>query len=102
MWKRIGLRRRIFLLLVALVAITVFEGSVMVWYTYRMQERVTETIHSHVEAFQAAEMLQTALSSQKGFVSYYLLDGNPRRKPFDRGCDSGRQDADHGRDRNPS
>ncbi|HDR15581.1 MAG TPA: histidine kinase [Desulfobacteraceae bacterium] len=77
MWKRIGLRSRIFLLLVALVTITVCGGAVMVWYTYRMQGLVTGMIHRHVEAFQAAEMLQTALSSQKGFVSYYLLDGDP-------------------------
>jgi signal transduction histidine kinase len=77
MWKQIGLRRRIFLLLTALVAVTVGAGTVMAWYTYRMQELVTDIVHSHVEAFQAAEMLQTALCSQKGFVSYYLLDGNP-------------------------
>jgi signal transduction histidine kinase len=77
MWKSIDLRSRIFLLLAALVAITVGGGTVMVWYTYRMQELVTDVIHGHVEAFQAAEALQTALSSQKGFVSYYLLDGDP-------------------------
>jgi len=71
------LRKRIFLLLVALVAITVCGGAVMVWYTYRMQGLVTGMIYRHVDAFQAAEMLQTALSSQKGFVSYYLLDGDP-------------------------
>ncbi len=76
MWKRIGLRSRIFMLLTALVTITVGGGAVMVWYTYRMQGLVTGVIHGHIEAFQAAEMLQTALSSQKGFVSYYLLDGD--------------------------
>lgn len=77
MWKRIGLRGRIFLLLAALVVITVCGGAVMVWYTYRMQEIVTDVIHSHFEAFQAAEALQTALLSQKGLVSYYLLDKDP-------------------------
>ncbi|RLC28544.1 MAG: histidine kinase, partial [Deltaproteobacteria bacterium] len=28
-------------------------------------------------AYQAAEALETALVNQKGFVSYYFLDGDP-------------------------
>jgi signal transduction histidine kinase len=34
-------------------------------------------IDRNIAAFQAAEALETALVNQKGFVSYYFLDGDP-------------------------
>ena len=49
----------------------------MIWYTYRMETLFTDIIGRNVAAFEAAEALETALVNQKGFVSYYFLDGNP-------------------------
>jgi len=49
----------------------------MVWYTYQMDELLTRIIDKNVAAFQAAESLEIALVNQKGFVSYYFLDGDP-------------------------
>ncbi len=49
----------------------------MVWYTYRMERLLTDIIHNHLAAYNAAEALETALVNQKGFVSYYFIDGNP-------------------------
>ncbi len=49
----------------------------MVWYTYQMDELLTQIIDKNVAAFQAAESLEIALVNQKGFVSYYFLDGDP-------------------------
>ena len=49
----------------------------MVWYTYRMQSLLNHMIDKNVAAFQAAEALEIALVNQKGFVSYYFLDGDP-------------------------
>ena len=46
------------------------------WYTYRMQSLFTSIVDRYIEAFQAAEELETALANQKGFVSYYLLEGD--------------------------
>ncbi|MBW1706599.1 MAG: histidine kinase [Deltaproteobacteria bacterium] len=77
MWKRINLRVRIYIILTALVFITLVGGSVTVWYTYRMQFLLTHIIDRNVAAFQAAEALEMALVNQKGFVSYYFLDGDP-------------------------
>ena len=77
MWNRISLRLRIYMILAALVFITMAGGLVMVWYTYRMQSLLTQIIDRNVAAFQAAEALETALVNQKGFVSYYFLDGDP-------------------------
>ena len=77
MWRRISLRNRIYALLGALVAISLIGAVIMVWDTYRVQGLLTRIIDKNVAAFQAAEALETALVNQKGFVSYYFLDGNP-------------------------
>ncbi|MBN2124813.1 MAG: histidine kinase [Deltaproteobacteria bacterium] len=76
MWKKYGLRIRIYVLLVSLVVITLVGGLVMVWYTYRMEGLLAQLIDRDVAAFQRAEALESALVNQKGFVSYYFLDGD--------------------------
>jgi signal transduction histidine kinase len=76
MWNRISLRGRIFFILATLVFITMIGGVVMVWYTYQMEEQLTSIIEKDLKAFQAAEALETSLVNQKGFVSYYFIDGD--------------------------
>jgi signal transduction histidine kinase len=77
MWERFPLRARIYILLTALVTISLIGGVVTVWYTYRMEGLLTQVIDRHLAAYQAAEALETALVNQKGFVSYYFLDRDP-------------------------
>ncbi len=77
MWNRINLRTRIYLILAALIGITFIGGLVMVWYTYRMERLLTAIIDRDAVGFETAEALETALVNQKGFVSYYFLDGDP-------------------------
>ena len=77
MGVRIGLRHRIYILLASLVMITFLGGLIMVWYTYRMEGLLTEIIDQNLAAFNSAEELETALVNQKGFVTYYFLDGDP-------------------------
>ena len=77
MWKRIGLRIRIYIILAALIFITFAGGLVMIWYTYRIEGLFTYIIDKNVAAFQVAEALEIALVNQKGFVTYYFMDGDP-------------------------
>jgi len=77
MWNRINLRTRIYTILTALIAITLVGGIVMVWYTYQMQSLINYITEKNVKALQTAEELEIALINQKGFVSYYFLDGDP-------------------------
>ena len=76
-WTRIGLRPRLYILLTALVLITLVGGLSMVWYTYRIEDRLTAIIDSNIAAYQASESLEIALVNQKGFVSYYFIDNDP-------------------------
>jgi signal transduction histidine kinase len=77
MWNRISLRTRVYLLLAALVSVTLVGGIIMVWYTYRMQSLLSDIIDRNIAASQSAEALEVALVNQKGFLSYYFLDGDP-------------------------
>jgi len=76
-WWKISLRVRIYLILVALVMITMTGGMVTVWYTYQMEHLLTSITEKDLAAFQTAEALEIALANQKGFVSYYFIEGDP-------------------------
>jgi len=76
-WNRIVLRKRIYLMLASLVLITFLGAVVMIWYTYRIEGLITTVTDENMVLLETAEDLQIALANQKGFVSYYFLDGNP-------------------------
>jgi signal transduction histidine kinase len=77
MLKKISLRTRILINITALVVITIVGALVMVEYTYRLEGLLTRIIDKYMGGLQAAQSLENALVNQKGFASYYLLDGNP-------------------------
>ena len=77
MWRGLSLRARIYSVVVLLILITIAGGLVTVWSTFRMESLLEEIIGKDVAAFKAAESLEISLVNQKGFVSYYFLDGNP-------------------------
>ena len=76
MLKKISLRTRILINITALVIITIMGALVMVGYTYRLEGLLTRIIDKYMGGLQAAQSLENALVNQKGFASYYLLDGN--------------------------
>ena len=76
-WRKISLRVRIYVILVALVTITMAGGIVTVWYTYQMEHLLTSVTEKDLAAFQTAEALVIALANQKGFLSYYFIEGDP-------------------------
>jgi signal transduction histidine kinase len=77
MWTRISLKNRIYILLAAIFLVTFSGAAVMVWYSYSIERVLTTITDENLVAFQSAESLEIALVNQKGFVSYYFLDGNP-------------------------
>jgi signal transduction histidine kinase len=77
MWHSISLRARIYIILTFLVFITLAGGFVTVWYSYKMEHLLTTVTEKEMAAFQTAEALEIALANQKGFLSYYFIEGNP-------------------------
>jgi CHASE3 domain sensor protein len=77
MWMRISLKNRIYVHLAAIFLVTLSGAAVMVWYSYSIKGVLTAITDQNLVAFQSAESLEIALVNQKGFVSYYFLDGDP-------------------------
>jgi signal transduction histidine kinase len=77
MEKPVSLRIRIYLILSALVFVTVAGNAMTVWYTLRLEDMLVSITEKYLQTFQTAESLETALINQKGFVSYFFLDGDP-------------------------
>jgi signal transduction histidine kinase len=76
MWSGLNLKTRIYLLLATLISIALSSGVVMLWYTQRMQGMLADIVDRNVAAFETAAALETSLVNQKGFVTYYFLDGD--------------------------
>jgi len=77
MWSRISLKNRIYLHLALIFLVTFSGAAIMIWYSYEIESVLTTITDENLVAFQSAESLEIALVNQKGFVSYYFLDGNP-------------------------
>lgn len=71
------LKHRVYLVNAILLCITIIGAMLMIWYTHKTEKIFREIIDRDVVIFQSAEALGTSLINQKGFISYYLLDGDP-------------------------
>ena len=108
MLQRFSLRVRIYIILAAVMFITLMGGFILVWYTYQMEGLLTVITEKNLVGFQTAEALETALINQKGFVSYYLMDGDPDwlrqlgeyRQIFKERLDEARENAANENERN--
>jgi signal transduction histidine kinase len=76
MWYRLTLKTRIYFVLAALIGVAVGGGMLMLWHTHRMQGILTDVVERNLAAYETAVSLETALVNQKGFVTYYFLDGD--------------------------
>ncbi|MBI4620867.1 MAG: MCP four helix bundle domain-containing protein [Desulfobacterales bacterium] len=77
MRKVISLRARIILILSVLVLTVIGCGVVTIWYAEAIESLFTKVVDKDVTSFRVAVNLETALARQKGFTSYYFMDGNP-------------------------
>lgn len=50
----------------------------MYWYTYKIKAVFKEIIDQEITAYKAAQDMELALSNQKGFLTYYFIDEDPR------------------------
>ena len=77
MWKVLNIRSRVYLLLAVLVIVSGTTTFFTIWYTYWMEGLFGNLVDKHMAALEVAEELESALVSQKGFVTYYFLDQDP-------------------------
>jgi len=77
MWQQLRLRTRIYILLAALLMVSLAGGGSTIWYTYHIQDHLVAILDTHISAYRDAETLEIALVNQKGFVTYYFMDRDP-------------------------
>lgn len=77
MWGKISLRTRVYIILSILFFVTLAGGVFTVWYTFRIDNLLDSVLNTHLASYKVAESLENALINQKGFVSYYFMDGDP-------------------------
>ncbi|MBU2548319.1 MAG: histidine kinase [Proteobacteria bacterium] len=72
-----SLRGRIYLLIAALVLSNLAGAVLTVWMTQRAQRLQAEVMERDLSAMIVAQNLETSLVMQKGYVTYYFLNGDP-------------------------
>lgn len=77
MWKRLSLRTRILVILAALVLTTLGGGLVTIWHARGTDFLFANLVDNNLASLRAAAALENSLLQQKGFLTYFFLDGNP-------------------------
>ncbi|MFC1853521.1 nitrogen regulation protein NR(II) [candidate division CSSED10-310 bacterium] len=75
-WRKLDQWAQVFGLLGLLVLMAISLGLANLFYTTTIRKLFTTEIDKALVGFQVAESLETSLINQKGFVTYYSLDGN--------------------------
>ena len=77
MWPRLSFQQRIYLLLTVLIFVPLVAAPLGLWYSFSMERLVNRIVDEDIAASQASEALELALVNQKGYVTYFFLDGDP-------------------------
>lgn len=72
----LSLRSKLFYIFTAMAAITVAGGIIMLWYTYKIDNMLVTMVQKEIVLYKAAQEMELALANQKGFLTYYFVDGN--------------------------
>lgn len=74
----ISLRSKILYIFSTMVAVAMIGSILTLWYTYQMDKLVVTVVEKDVVLYHAVQEMELALANQKGFVTYYLVDGDPK------------------------
>ena len=74
----LSLRTKIISLFTGMAAIVVVAGIALLWYTYRVDTMLGTMVKKELVIYRAAQDMELALANQKGYVTYYLVDGEAK------------------------
>ncbi|MFH1154014.1 MAG: ATP-binding protein [Pseudomonadota bacterium] len=72
------LRLKILYLFSIMSAITVMGGLMMLWHTYQTDDLIITMVQKEMVLFRAAQEMELALANQKGYLTYYFVDGQAK------------------------
>ncbi|RJP85221.1 MAG: histidine kinase [Desulfobacteraceae bacterium] len=77
-WGKPVITTRIFAILFLLLSTTVGMGVTSIWNAGQFNQMINRVIVEDIPAIEAAREIETSLANQKGFATYYFLDGDPK------------------------
>jgi len=75
---KLSLRGRILLVVAALAILSIGGGLFSVWYSYQTNLFFKTVVDENMSALAAADRLEATLIMQKGYLTYFFQDRNPR------------------------
>lgn len=78
LWKKVSLRSRVLVIVLALVVAALAGGLFTLQYANKTGTILSSMMDRDVAALQVAQELEAALVMHKGLVTYYVQDGDPR------------------------
>lgn len=77
-FQMISLRSKILYIFSTMVSVAMIGSILTLWYTYKMDNLLVTVVEKDVVLYKAVQEMELALANQKGFVTYYLVDGDPK------------------------
>ncbi len=74
----LSLRSKVIGIFLAMIAIVVLGGAAMLWYTYQIDKMLSSIMHKEFVIYKTALDMELALANQKGFLTYYVIDGDEK------------------------
>ena len=74
----LSLRARLVIIFLAMLCMVLIFSASMVWNTYQVSTKINETIHKDMILYETTRKLELALANQKGYLTYFFLDGNSK------------------------
>lgn len=74
----VRLRFRILFLIVSMAVVAILAALMVITYTTRFNRVFEQVMENNLVAFETAEKMQLSLANQKGFLTYYFTDNDPR------------------------
>ncbi|MBF0203988.1 MAG: histidine kinase [Desulfamplus sp.] len=77
-FQTISLRSKILYIFSTMVSVAMIGSTLTLWYTYQMDNLLVNIVEKNIVLYKAVKEMELALSNQKGFVTYYLVDGDAK------------------------
>lgn len=74
----LSLRSKIIGIFMAMITIVVLGGAAMLWYTYQIDKMLNSIMQKEFVIYKTALNMELALANQKGFLTYYVIDGDEK------------------------
>lgn len=74
----LSLRSKIVYIFSAMAGIALAGGIGLLWYSYEIDKMLVTMVEKEVVLYKTAQDMELALANQKGFLTYYFVDGQAK------------------------